>query len=147
MNKSQKWIIAVVVSLGMAMATLDATIVSVILTQLQDAFHTDFETINWVSSGYFLAQAAAVPIIGYLSDRLGSKWVFITALAVFTAASLLCALSPTKEALIAFRVLQGIGGGALVPMAFAIIYRIFPPNERGKVTGFARRGIEAEGLL
>jgi EmrB/QacA subfamily drug resistance transporter len=135
MNKSQKWIIAVVVSLGMAMATLDATIVSVILAQLQDAFHTDFETINWVSSGYFLAQAAVVPIIGYLSDRLGSKWVFITALAVFTAASLLCALSPTKEALIAFRVLQGIGGGGLVPMAFAIIYRIFPPNERGKVTG------------
>jgi EmrB/QacA subfamily drug resistance transporter len=133
MKASQKWTLAAVVALGAAMATLDTTIVSIILSQLQKVFHTDVDTINWVASAYFLAQAAVIPIVGYLSDRLGSKQVFLTALTLFTAASLLCALSPTKEALIAFRILQGIGGGALIPLAFAIIFRIFPPNERSKV--------------
>jgi EmrB/QacA subfamily drug resistance transporter len=113
---------------------MDSTIVSVILPQLQTAFHTDFQTISWVASAYFLAEAAALPIIGYVSDHIGTKRAFLTALAVFIAGSLLCALSPTKEALIAFRVLQGIGGGALLPMSMTINYRNFPPHERSKVS-------------
>ncbi|HEV2580884.1 MAG TPA: DHA2 family efflux MFS transporter permease subunit [Ktedonobacteraceae bacterium] len=118
-------------ALGLFMAILDNTIVSVTLPQMQKAFHTDFETITWVASAYFLAQAAVIPIVGYLSDRIGSKLVFLTALILFTAGSALCAFAPTKETLIAFRVFQGIGGGALLPTAFAIIFRIFPPTERG----------------
>src|SRR5581483_2209962 len=78
------------------------------------------------------AQAAVIPIVGYLSDRVGTKLIFLTSLILFTVGSALCAFAPTKEALIAFRVLQGIGGGALLPMAFAIIFRIFPPKERGQ---------------
>ncbi len=97
-------------------------------------FHTDFETITWVVTGYFLAQAAVIPIVGYLSDRIGTKFVFLASLALFTVGSALCAFAPTKELLIAFRVIQGIGGGALLPIAFAIIYRIFPPTERGPAT-------------
>jgi EmrB/QacA subfamily drug resistance transporter len=131
MTKGYRWRVAAVVSLGLFMAILDNTIVSVTLPQMQKAFHTDFETITWVASAYFLAQAAVIPIVGYLSDRLGSKLVFLTALILFTAGSALCALAPTKEALIAFRVFQGIGGGALLPIAFSIIFRIFPPTERG----------------
>jgi EmrB/QacA subfamily drug resistance transporter len=131
MTKGYRWRVAVVVSLGLFMAILDNTIVSVTLPQMQKAFHTDFETITWVASAYFLAQAAVIPIVGYLSDRLGSKLVFLTALILFTLGSALCALAPTKEALIAFRVFQGIGGGALLPIAFSIIFRIFPPTERG----------------
>src|SRR5579859_5619570 len=134
MNVSQKWRVAAVVLLGASLAIMDTTIVSVILSQLRTAFHTDFETINWVASAYFLAQAAVLPIAGYVSDRIGSKVAFMTALALFTGGSLLCALSPTKEALIAFRVLQGIGGGALLPLSIAINYRNFPPEERGKIT-------------
>jgi EmrB/QacA subfamily drug resistance transporter len=135
MKASYKWGVAAVVSVGMAIATLDTTIVAVILPDLQKAFHTDFDTITWVSSAYFLAQAGVIPVIGYLSDRLGSKRVFLTTLGLFTLASLLCALSSTKEELIAFRVLQGIGGGALVPLAYATIFRVFSPRERGKVVG------------
>jgi hypothetical protein len=100
------------------MAILDTTIVSVTLPQMQKAFHTDFETITWVASAYFLAQAAVIPIVGYLSDRVGTKLIFLTALILFTVGSALCAFAPTKEALIAFRVFQGIGGGALLPMAY-----------------------------
>src|SRR5215469_5629298 len=131
MRLAYKWQAALIVALGLFMAILDNTIVSVTLPQMQRAFHTDFETITWVASAYFLAQAAVIPIVGYLSDRIGSKLMFLAALALFTTGSVLCALAPTKEALIAFRVFQGIGGGALLPMAFAIIFRIFPPAERG----------------
>ncbi len=131
MTKAYRWRVAAVVAIGLFMAILDNTIVSVTLPQMQKAFHTDFETITWVASAYFLAQAAVIPIVGYLSDRVGTKLMFLTALALFTLGSALCAFAPTKEALIGFRVFQGIGGGALLPMAFAIIFRIFPPNERG----------------
>jgi len=131
MTKAYRWRVAAVVAIGLFMAILDTTIVSVTLPQMQKAFHTDFETITWVVSAYFLAQAAVIPTAGYLSDRVGSKLIFLTALILFTAGSALCAFAPTKEALIAFRVFQGIGGGALLPMAFVIIFRIFPPNERG----------------
>jgi len=133
MKVSQKWRVAAVVLIGPTLAIMDSTIVSVILSQLQAAFHTDFQTISWVASAYFLAQAAVLPIIGYVSDLIGTKVAFLTSLALFTAGSLLCALSPGKEALIAFRVLQGIGGGALLPLAMTINYRNFPPNERSKV--------------
>ncbi|HKF38160.1 MAG TPA: DHA2 family efflux MFS transporter permease subunit, partial [Ktedonobacteraceae bacterium] len=131
MTQGYRWRVAAVVALGLFMAILDNTIVNVTLPQMQKAFHTDFETITWVASAYFLAQAAVIPMVGYLSDRIGSKLVFLIALILFTAGSALCALAPTKEALIAFRVFQGIGGGALLPIAFAIIFRIFPPAERG----------------
>ncbi len=131
MRLDYKWQAALVTALGLFMAVLDNTIVSVALPQMQTAFHTDFSTITWVVSGYFLAQAAVIPITGYLSDRIGTKTVFLTALALFTLGSGLCAIAPTETWLIGFRVLQGIGGGALFPMAFAIIFRVFPPTERG----------------
>jgi len=134
MTKAYRWQVTAVVAIGLFMAILDNTIVSVTLPQMQKAFHTDFESITWVATAYFLAQAAVIPIVGYLSDRVGSKLVFLIALALFTIGSTLCALAPTKEALIAFRVFQGIGGGALLPMAFAIIFRIFPPTERAAAT-------------
>jgi len=131
MTKASRWRVAAVVAIGLFMAILDTTIVSVTLPQMQKAFHTDFETITWVVSAYFLAQAAVIPIVGYLSERVGTKLIDLAALILFTAGSALCAFAPTKEALIAFRIFQGIGGGALLPIAFAIIFRIFPPNERG----------------
>src|SRR5215470_2666228 len=134
MTQGYRWRVAAVVALGLFMAILDNTIVSVTLPQMQKAFHTDFVTITWVASAYFLAQAAVIPIVGYLSDRIGSKLMFLAALALFTTGSALCSLAPTKEALIAFRVFQGVGGGALLPMAFAIIFRTFPPTERGVAT-------------
>ncbi len=101
---------------------------------MQKAFNTDYETITWVATAYFLSQAAVIPIVGYLSDRVGSKLIFLSALALFTLGSVLCAIAPNQQALIAFRVFQGIGGGALMPVAFAIVYRLFPPAERGPVT-------------
>ncbi|WIG58253.1 MAG: putative MFS-type transporter [Ktedonobacterales bacterium] len=131
MRLDYKWRAAIVVALGLFMAVLDNTIVSVALPQMQAYFHTDRDTINWVATGYLLSQAAIIPITGYLSDRIGTKLVFLVALALFTVGSGLCAIAPSEQWLITFRVFQGIGGGALFPMAFAIVFRVFPPDQRG----------------
>src|SRR5260221_6174926 len=127
MRLAYKWQAALIVALGLFMAILDNTIVSVTLPQMQRAFHTDFETITWVVTGYFLAQAAIIPVVGYLSDRIGTKIVFLTALALFTVGSAMCAFAPTKELLITFRVIQGIGGGGLFRVCFSSFYRPLSP--------------------
>ena len=130
MHLSYKWQATLVIALGLLMAILDTTIVSVVLPQIATAFHTDYQTITWVGTGYFLANAAIIPIVGYLSDRIGSRTTFLIALALFTLGSGLCVLAPSQQWLIAFRVLQGIGGGAMLPVAMAIIFRLFGPTER-----------------
>jgi EmrB/QacA subfamily drug resistance transporter len=131
MRLAYKWQAALIAALGLFMAILDNTIVNVALPQMAASFHTSFQTITWVVTAYFLAQAAVIPITGYISDRIGSKAVFLSCLALFTLGSGLCAIAPNEHLLIAFRVLQGIGGGALFPLALAIVFRVFPPAERG----------------
>lgn len=131
MKLDYKWRVAIVCAIGLFMAVLDNTVVSVALPQMQSYFHTDRTTITWVATGYFLAQAAVIPIVGYLSDRVGTKIPFILALILFTLGSALCAAAPSESWLIGIRVLQGIGGGALFPLAFAIVFRVFKPEERG----------------
>lgn len=130
MKFTYKWKATLVIALGLLMAILDSTIVSVVLPEIARAFKTDYQTITWVAVGYFLANAAIIPIVGYLSDRIGTKTVFLISLAVFTVGSALCVIAPNEQLLIAFRVLQGIGGGALLPIGMAIIFRLFPPTER-----------------
>jgi EmrB/QacA subfamily drug resistance transporter len=131
MQLAYKWQAASVVAIGLFMAVLDTTIVSVALPRMAQVFHTSFQTITWVATAYFLAQAAVIPITGYLSDRIGSKIAYVTSLLLFVVGSALCAFAPSDSWLIGFRVIQGIGGGALFPLAFAITFRIFPPQERG----------------
>jgi EmrB/QacA subfamily drug resistance transporter len=130
MKLTYRWQATLVIALGLLMAILDTTIVSVVLPQIAAAFHTDFQTITWVGTGYFLANAAVIPVVGYVSDRVGTKTIFLIALAIFTIGSGLCVIAPNQQCLIAFRVLQGIGGGAMVPVAMAIIFRMFGPTER-----------------
>jgi EmrB/QacA subfamily drug resistance transporter len=130
MSLTYRWRATLVIALGLLMAILDSTIVSVVLPQIATAFHTDYQTITWVGTGYFLANAAVIPIVGYLSDRVGSKTMFLLSLALFTFGSALCVIAPTASWLIAFRVLQGLGGGALIPVAMAMIFRLFDPTER-----------------
>ncbi|GCE13042.1 DHA2 family efflux MFS transporter permease subunit [Tengunoibacter tsumagoiensis] len=134
MQLNYRWQATIILVIGLFMAVLDNTIVSVALPQIQKAFHSTFDTITWVSTGYFLSQAAVIPIVGYLSDRLGTKVVYLSALGLFTLGSALCVFAPTEEWLIIFRVIQGLGGGAMMPTAFTLIYRLFGPTERGPVT-------------
>jgi MFS family permease len=85
---------------------------------------------NWLSAG----NAAVIPIVGYLSDRIGSKTIFLLALGVFVVGSALCAVASGVPALTAFRIFQGLGGGALLPVGMAMIFRLFGPAERAAAT-------------
>jgi EmrB/QacA subfamily drug resistance transporter len=123
-----------VIGLGLLMAILDITIVSVVLPQIAAALGADYQNTTWIGTGYLLANAAVIPMVGYLSDRIGSKTIFLLALGVFIVGSALCAVASSVQALTAFRVFQGVGGGALVPVGMAIVFRLFDPAERAAAT-------------
>jgi len=117
------------------MAVLDNTVVNVALPEISRFFHVaHYNDVIWISTAYFLAQAAVIPAVGYISDIVGTKTVFLTALGLFVLGSGLCAVAPNLTLLIVFRIFQGIGGGALFPIVFAITFRIFPPSERGQAS-------------
>ena len=131
-----KWIVAIVVVFGLFMSILDTTIVNIAIPRLQTAFGADLHSVQWVITGYTLAQGVAIPLTGYFSNRFGLKRFYIIALTAFTIGSLLCGLAWSLPVLILFRVLQGFGGSFLLPMTITLLYREFPPQERGVATGF-----------
>ena len=126
MSKSSRYAIALTAALGLFMAVLDNTVVNVALIPMSTALHASLSSIQWVVTGYFLAQAAVIPIAGYFSARVGIKRLFMTCLVLFTLGSILCGLAQSETMLIAFRVVQGLGGGALFPLTQAIAFRAFP---------------------
>ena len=123
------------VILGAFMAILDATIVNVALPTFGRVFESSLQSLQWIITGYMLASAAVIPLSGWLSDRFGAKRVYLVALVLFTAGSALCAAATTAPMLTGFRVLQGLGGGMLMPVGMAILYRLAPPDKRGAVMG------------
>jgi EmrB/QacA subfamily drug resistance transporter len=128
-------IVAGVVLLGAVMSLLDATVVNVALDKLSTDFDAPFTTIQWVVSAYTLALAAVIPATGWASDRFGEKRVYLSALGAFTFGSALCALAWSPGSLIAFRILQGLGGGMVLPCVMTIISRKAGPGRRGRVMG------------
>jgi EmrB/QacA subfamily drug resistance transporter len=129
-----KWIVASVFVCGMFMDIMDTTIVNVALPSLSHEFHSTTASIEWVVLGYLLSLAVWIPASGYIGDRLGTKKVFLFALAMFTLASALCGQAHSLGELIGFRVLQGVGGGMLTPVGTAMLFRAFPPIERAKAS-------------
>jgi EmrB/QacA subfamily drug resistance transporter len=125
-----KYLVATAFVLGFFMDVLDTTIVNVALPTLARDFHADVNTIEWVVTGYLLSLALWIPCSGWLGDRLGTKKVFLFAMAMFTFASALCGLAWNIQSLILFRVLQGVGGGMLTPVGTAMLFRAYPPAER-----------------
>jgi EmrB/QacA subfamily drug resistance transporter len=129
-----KWIVAVIFVFGLFMELLDMTITNVALPVLAKSFHADTTGIEWIVTGYLLSLAVFIPLSGWLGDRFGTKRTFMFALVTFTAASLLCSFAWSIESLIAFRVLQGIGGGMLTPVGTTMMFRAFPIEERARVS-------------
>jgi EmrB/QacA subfamily drug resistance transporter len=125
--------LAVVVVLGSIMTVLDATIVNVAVPTLGRDFHTSVATIQWVPTAYLLAFASVIPASGWAAERFGARRVWIVSLAVFLAGSLGCGLSGSVGGLIAFRVLQGAGGGMILPVGQAILARAAGPQRMGRV--------------
>jgi EmrB/QacA subfamily drug resistance transporter len=130
MKQASKYAIAWTVAFGLFMSVLDSTIVNVALVPIAQSFNTDLSSVQWIITSYLLAQAAVIPVAGYLGLRFGLKNMFILNLFFFTLGSLLCGLAQSEEWLIIFRIFQGLGGGALFPLALSIALQAFPPEER-----------------
>jgi EmrB/QacA subfamily drug resistance transporter len=129
-----KWIVAAVFVCGMFIDILDTTIVNVALPDLGREFDATTASIEWIVLGYLLSLAVWIPASGWIGDRLGTRRVFLFALAMFTFASALCGQADSLGELVGFRVLQGVGGGMLVPIGTAMLFRAFPPIERAKAS-------------
>src|ERR671930_422936 len=125
--------LAAVVVLGAIMTILDATIVNVALPTLGRDFHTSIATIQWVPTVYLLAFASVIPLTGWASQRLGAKELWLVSLAAFTLGSLLAGLSWSIGSLIAFRVLQGVGGGMIMPLMQLFLAQAAGPQRMGRV--------------
>ena len=125
--------------LAMCVATfmiqLDVTIVNVALPSIQRSLHTTPGDLEWVISAYALALAALIPVGGALGDRYGRKRLFLIGVTIFTLGSIACALSGSDQALIGFRVVQGVGGAAMLALALSIITETFPTEIRASAIG------------
>ena len=131
-----KWAALIVVVIGTFMVMLDSSIVNIAVPKLMNVFGSDLDTVKWILTGYTLTMGAVVPVTGFISDTFGVKKLFIFALIFFTIGSFLCGFAWSTNAMVVFRVIQAVGGGAIMPVGMAYIMQMFPVNERGTALGF-----------
>jgi EmrB/QacA subfamily drug resistance transporter len=127
------WRVSAVVVIGSIMSILDTTIVNVALATLSHKLHASIAEIQWVVTGYMLSLAAVIPVSGWAARRFGAKQIYLLSLVLFTAGSALCGLATSSTELIVFRVLQGIGGGMILPVAQLIMAEAAGPKQMGRV--------------
>lgn len=131
-----KYLVAGVFVSGLFMEIMDTTVINVALPQLGRHFSAANDSLEWVVTGYLLSLAIWIPASGWVGDRFGTKKTFLFAIVTFTLGSALCGLSQNIGQLIAFRVMQGVGGGMMTPVGTAMLFRAFPPQERAKAAVF-----------
>jgi EmrB/QacA subfamily drug resistance transporter len=127
------WRVSAVVVVGSIMSILDTTIVNVALATLSHKLHATLADIQWVVTGYMLALAGVIPITGWAARRFGAKQVYLVSLVLFTAGSALCGLAASTTELIIFRVLQGVGGGMILPIGQLMMAEAAGPRRMGRV--------------
>jgi DHA2 family multidrug resistance protein len=120
------WFGFVLMCLGMFMAILDIQVVATSLPAIQDALLISREAMSWIQTAYLIAEIIAIPLTGWLTRVLTLRWLFVAAIALFTAASIGCAFSGDFAVLIGFRALQGFAGGTLIPAVFSAVFLLFP---------------------
>lgn len=131
------WIGFAMMCLGMFMAILDVQIVATALPTIQEALGVAADRMSWVQTAYLIAEVIAIPLTGFLMRVVTMRWLFVGAVSVFTLASIGCAASEGFGSLIAWRVVQGFSGGALIPAVFAAIFLLFPTRQQGLATTIA----------
>jgi EmrB/QacA subfamily drug resistance transporter len=127
---NQKVVVGTVFVAAMFMNIMDATIVNVALPTIGRTFAVRPDSVDTVSIGYLVSLAVFIPASGWIGDRFGGRRMLLISIVVFTGASALCGTSTSLGELVAFRVLQGAGGGLMIPVGMALLYRTFPPAER-----------------
>jgi EmrB/QacA subfamily drug resistance transporter len=127
---NQKIAVSVVFVAAMFLNIMDVTIVNVALPTLGREFHVRPDRVGTVAIGYLVSLAVFIPASGWLGDRFGPKRTLLTSIVIFTGASALCGAANSLGELVFFRIIQGVGGGLMVPVGMALLYRTFPPQER-----------------
>jgi DHA2 family multidrug resistance protein len=133
------WLIAILVAVASFMETLDTTIANVLLNYIAGGLGVSEDEASWVVTTYLVANAVSLTASTFITQRIGRKSFFLICLALFTASSVLCAYAWSLDALLLFRIVQGLGGGGMVPVAQSILADAFPPEKRGQ--GFALFGV------
>jgi MFS transporter, DHA2 family, multidrug resistance protein len=133
--RPNKWLVSASVLAGAVMGAIDSSVVNVALAHIQATYGVTTQQVTWVSTSYLIALVIIMPLTTWMGSVLGRKRMYMIAVAVFTVASMLCGLARTLGQLIAFRVLQGLGGGVLAPTAQSIMRETFPPEEQGQAQG------------
>ncbi|PZP41268.1 MAG: MFS transporter, partial [Pseudopedobacter saltans] len=131
-----KSLILLTLMLGTSMATIDSSIVSVSLPVIQKKFDTNLHSVEWVTTAYMVSFSLFIPLTNWLKNRIGYFNLFISSVIIFTIGSLLCSTAQSLPMLIAARVLQASGGGAISPTSLAILSDSFPKEERGTAIGW-----------
>ena len=133
------WLVAVVLSIATFMEVLDASIANVSLRNIAGSMAASLDESTWVLTSYLVASAIVLPISGWLAGAVGRKRFNMLSIAIFTGSSVLCAMAPNLQALIIFRIVQGLGGGGLAPVEQSMLADTFPVHKRGQA--FALYGL------
>src|SRR5512135_3048833 len=131
MNKWSKWIIALTVMLPTLIEIIDTSVVNVSLDHIRGSLSAGLDESTWTITSYLVSNAVIIPMTGWLSKFFGRKKYLIISIALFTVSSFLCGSAWNLQSLVIFRVLQGIGGGALQPLSQSILLETFPPRQHG----------------
>src|SRR6202012_3107910 len=140
-NGHNRWAIALVVTMATFMEVLDTSIANVSLPHIAGNLSVSQDESTWVLTSYLVSNAVILPISGWLSTRIGRKRFYMICVALFAVSSFLCGIAPSLGALIFFRVLQGIGGGALQPVSQAILVESFPREKQGMAMAVYGMGV------
>ena len=136
-----KWWVAFTVTLSTLLVGMSQTSVQVALPPIMTAFGLNVDQAQWIVIGQVIAGAIMVPMVGWLGNRLGNRTLYLLSMLTFLAGSTLCAVAWSSASLIAFRVLQGLGGGPINPMTLTLLAGAFPPEQRGIAVGIMGIGI------
>jgi MFS transporter, DHA2 family, multidrug resistance protein len=147
LSKSQRALVTVAVILGMLMQVLDTTIANVALPHMRTSLGATSETVSWVLTSYIVAAAIAIPITGWLAEKIGRKRLFICSVIAFTIASMLCAMAQNLAEMVAFRAVQGVAGAFLVPLAQAVMFDINPPEKHARAMSLFGAGVMVGPIL
>lgn len=132
----ESWFALGVVVIGTFMSILDSSIVNIAIPKMMAVFGISMDNSKWILTAYTLALGAIIPLTGYLQEVFGAKKIYMFALGMFSVGSLLCGFSWSFTTMVAFRVIQAIGGGMIMPVGMTIIYQIFPREKIGLALGF-----------
>jgi len=138
---SNKWVVAMTVMLGTFVAVMDISVVNVALPHMMGSFGQNLSAITWIATSYSIAEIIMATMAGWWSTLLGRKRLFISSFILFTTGSILCGMSTTFPQILFFRVLQGVGGGSLIPVSQAIMREAFPDEEQGMAMAMYGMGV------